>query len=62
MIKPKVKLIGNDGNAFSILAACIKAAKKAGWSQEQIAEFTDHAKSADYSYLLFVVKENFTVE
>lgn len=62
MIKPKVSLVGKDGNAFSILAACIKAAKKAGWSQEQIAEFTDHSKSADYSYLLFVVKENFTVE
>ena len=30
--KPTVKLIGTDGNAFSILGLAIRAAKKAGWS------------------------------
>lgn len=61
MDKPKVTLVGNDGNAFSILGSCAKAARKAGWSQEQIKEFTDKATSGDYDNLLMVACQYFDV-
>lgn len=59
--KPRVKLVGRDGNAFSILAACKTAAKKAGWSKEQISAFMQQAMSADYDNLLAVACEHFDV-
>lgn len=47
-----VKLSENDGNAFSILARCKKAARKGGVCSKKIAEFEAEAKSGDYSHLL----------
>ena len=60
--KPTVKLIGTDGNAFSILGLAIRAAKKAGWSQAQIDEYKQKATSGDYNNLLAVTMELFEVE
>lgn len=33
-VKPKVKLIGEDGNVFNLLAICQKALKKAGYPEK----------------------------
>ena len=44
--KPKVKLIGRNGNAFAILGNCQKALRKAGWDKEQVKAFMDEATSA----------------
>lgn len=60
--KPKVELIGNDGNAFSILGQCNRAAKRAGWSQEALTRFQGEAMSGDYDHLLQVVLEHFEVD
>jgi hypothetical protein len=59
--KPKVKLIGNDGNAFAIMAACRKAGMKAGWSSEQISEMLGQMMSGDYDNLLDVACKHFDV-
>jgi hypothetical protein len=59
--KPKVKLVGEDGNAFAILGRCRLAAKKAGWTEEQIKEFTTEAMSGDYDNLLQTVMKQFDV-
>jgi hypothetical protein len=59
--KPKVKLTGENGNAFVILAACVKAARKAGWSTQMIREFRDKAMAADYDSLLRTCMEYFEV-
>jgi len=48
----KVTLVGNDGNAFAILGACTKAARKAGLTTEQVQEFQTEAMSGDYDHLL----------
>jgi hypothetical protein len=32
--KPKVHLVGQDGNVFNLLGICIRALKKAGQSEE----------------------------
>jgi hypothetical protein len=60
--KPEVKLIGEDGNAFAIIGRCRRAAKKAGWTEEQIERFTTEATSGDYDHLLQTVMEYFDVE
>ena len=60
-VMPRVKLINRDGNAFAILAACKKAAMKAGWSEEQWAAFHTEATSGDYNHLLATVMKHFDV-
>lgn len=52
-----VKLVGEDGNAFSILARVSKALKKAGVSKEEISNFQKEAMSSDYNHLLNVVQD-----
>lgn len=53
--KPKVKLVGEDGNAFAILGRCNKSLRRAGATREQIEEFMTEAKSGDYNHLLTTV-------
>jgi hypothetical protein len=60
--KPKVQLVGMDGNAYSILGRCHGAAMKFGWSKERWREFSDKAKSGDYDNLLRTVMEEFDEE
>jgi hypothetical protein len=50
--KPKVKLVGTDGNAFCILGRVTSALKKAGWTKEQTDEFMAEATDGDYDHLL----------
>lgn len=59
--RPRVKLIGEDSNAFYILGACRRAARAAGWSDERWQEFRSKATAADYTTLLGVVMEHFDV-
>ena len=60
--KPKVKLVGEDGNAFAILGRCKREAEKFGWTKEQIKEFMTEAMSGDYDNLLQTVIKNFDVK
>ncbi len=60
-MKPKVKLIGADGNAFVILGRCMQIARKSKWSQEQVDQFKKEATSGDYDYLLQTVMKYFEV-
>ena len=60
--RPKVRLVGEDGNAFAILGRCQHAARKAGWSKEQIDAFMKEATSGDYNHLLATVMDNFDDE
>ena len=52
----KVKLIGEDGNAFFILGTVRKALRDAGL-KEEANEFMEKATSGDYDHLLAVVME-----
>ena len=55
--KPKVKLVGEDGNAFAIMGRVAGALKKAGYSKEEIDIYRDKATSGDYDNLLRVTME-----
>jgi hypothetical protein len=59
--KPEVELIGRDGNAFAILGACRKAARKAGWSPEKTAQVLAEMTAGDYNHLLATAGEHFDI-
>lgn len=59
--KPKLQLVGTDGNAFAILGKARKAGKRAGWSKEKVNEVLEEAKSGDYDHLLQTVMIHFDV-
>jgi hypothetical protein len=56
MIKPKekpvVKLVGTDGNAFSIMGKTINALRKAGADEEFIAQYKKEAISGNYNNVI----------
>lgn len=50
-----VQLIGEDGNAFSILGRVTRAMKRAGVERFKTDEFIAEATSGDYDHLLRTV-------
>jgi hypothetical protein len=61
VMKPKLKLVGNDGNAFAIMAACRRAGMKAGWSTDRIGDLLKRMMSGNYDNLLTIAAEEFDV-
>lgn len=55
--KIKVKLVGEDGNAFAIMGRVSSAMRKAKLTPEQIKEYTQKARSGDYDNLLRVTMQ-----
>ena len=62
MVSPKVKLVGKDGNRFSILVECRTAARKAGWTTQEFNDFRIQAIAGDFNELLRTVQLYFEVE
>ncbi len=60
--KPTVKLIGQDGNAFSIMGNIKRALKRAGADKEYIDKYISEATSGDYDHLLTVSMKYVHVE
>lgn len=57
----KVKLVGQDGNAFAILARVITAMRRAKVPAEAISEYQTAATSGDYNHLLMVTTQTVNV-
>ncbi len=57
--KPKLKLIGTDGNAFALLGKASRIAKQNNMDWETIQK---EATNGDYNHLLFTLCEYFDVE
>lgn len=55
--KLKLKLVGIDGNAFSIMGAFSKQAKREGWTKQEIDDVLKVAMSGDYDKLLRTIAE-----
>lgn len=47
-----VKLVGEDGNAFTIIGLVTRALKEEGVPSEEINEFQQEAMASDYDNLL----------
>ena len=56
--KVKLNLVGLDGNAFNLLAQFRRAARKQGWSHEDIKAVIEDATSGNYDHLLCVLMEH----
>ena len=54
IIRPEVELVGEDGNAFSILGRVSKALKSAGNDQSVVDSYMEQAMAGDYDHLLAV--------
>jgi hypothetical protein len=52
--KPKVRLSGTDGNAWSIMGRVSDALRKAGASKEHLTKYQEESMSGDYANLLRV--------
>mgnify|MGYP001231011094 FL=1 len=57
-----VKLVGEDGNAFSILGKVKRALRSGGVSDAEVSEFLEEATAGDYDHLLRVVMNWVNVE
>ena len=55
--KVSVKLVGEDGNAFSILGRVISAMKKGKIENSIIEAYKKEAMSGDYNHLLATTME-----
>ena len=53
--KITLSLSGLDGNAFFLMAAFSRQARREGWTQEEIDTVINDAKSGDYNHLLQVL-------
>lgn len=53
----RVKLAGEDGNAYAILGRVCKAMRRGGVSPEDIKTYQSEAKSGDYDNLLVTTME-----
>lgn len=50
-----LELVGLDGNAFFLMGAFSRQARREGWTQEEIDEVLIDCKSGDYDHLLQVL-------
>ena len=57
----KVKLVGADGNAFSILGLCDRAMQKAGVDKDIRDDFFKEATAGNYDQLLQTAMYHFDV-
>ncbi len=60
--KPTVKLIGHNGNAFSIMGRVKKALMQAGADKEYVDKYLKEATSVDYDNLMVVSMEYVDVD
>ena len=58
----KVRLVGEDGNAFAILGRCRAAMRKAGYPQTFIDRFVTETTAGNYDDLLATVMRYVAVE
>ena len=59
--KPRLRLSGEDGNAFMVLGLAHRAAKKAGWPDERWQAVRKDAMAGDYDHLLATITGHFDV-
>ena len=56
--KVKMTLEGLDGNAFSLMGAFSRKAKKQGWTEEEVKEVIKECMTGDYDHLLRTLLDN----
>lgn len=52
MPQPRLKMVGEDGNAWAILARARKTLRKTGESEEEVQKYLKEARAGDYNHLI----------
>lgn len=58
MKKVKLTLIGLDGNAFALMGAFSQAARRQGWTPEEIKKVLNECMKGDYDHLLNTLSDH----
>ena len=58
MKKVKMRVVGLDSNAFSLMGAFKQNARRQGWNKEEIEVVMEKCMSGDYNNLLRVLMEH----
>lgn len=53
--KVKLKLVGLDGNAYSLMGAFSHRARKEGWTKDEINAVLEECEASDYDHLLMTL-------
>ena len=56
--KVKLQLVGLDGNAFVLMGVFHTAARRQGWTKEEIKSVLDECKTVDYDHLLVTLADH----
>lgn len=56
--KVKLNLVGIDGNAFAVMGAFKRQAKKENWTDEEVNKVLTEAMSSGYTHLLQTIMSN----
>lgn len=56
--KVNLNMVGLDGNAFAIMGAFQRQARREGWTKEEINEVLDKARSGDYNNLVKTIMDH----
>jgi len=56
--KIKLDLVGLDGNAFALMGAFQKQARREGWTKDEIKVVIDKCTSGDYDNLIVTLCEH----
>lgn len=51
-------MVGLNGNAYSLLGAFSRAARRAGWTKDEISVVISEAMAGDYNHLLNVLMDH----
>ena len=54
----KLSLVGRDGNAFMLIGAFRRQAKKEHWTDDEIDRVTDEAMNGNYSHLVATLMDH----
>lgn len=57
--RPRMQLVGADGNAFAIIGRAKRAARAAGWTTSMVSRLQDEMRAGDYDHLLAVAMREF---
>ena len=60
--KIKLDLVGLDGNAFALMGAFQKQARREGWTKDEIKIVLDKCTSGEYDNLIITLLDNCDAE
>ena len=56
--KVKLNLVGLDGNAFALMGAFSRQAKREGWTSEEVNSVLTEAQAKDYNHLVTTLADH----